>query len=63
MFLPFPTRLVRVLLDEVMSSTIDRCVDPVLMEHSVSHMISHVIIDMFIMCCSIQVVEVICEKS
>ena len=32
-------RLVRVLLDEVMTSTVDRCVDPVLMEHSVSHMI------------------------
>ena len=29
-------RLVRVLLDEVLSSTIERCIDPVLMEQSVS---------------------------
>ena len=29
-------RLVRVLLDEVLTSTIARCVDPVMMEQSVS---------------------------
>ena len=30
-------RLVRVLLEQVVSSTIERCVDPVLMEQSVSN--------------------------
>ena len=36
-------RLVRVLLDEVLTSTIARCVDPVMMEQSVSNLIVSIV--------------------
>ena len=54
-------RLVRVLLDEVLTSTIGRCVDPVLMEQSVSTQILTLKVLYFV--CILQVVELICEKS
>ena len=57
-------RLVRVLLEQVVSSTIERCVEPVIMEQSVSFCwCSSSTCSITLLFLSTQVVEVICERN
>ena len=53
--------ILRMLLDEVVSSTVQRCIDPVLMEPKVSVNVQSCMNNYS--CFILQVIEVICERN